>query len=240
MKHAHPSDEPDRERAWQLFRQHRQLLSSLSLAAARRFSVPVSALLDYEHDFVVVVLPRALKSFDPALGSMERWLSVVYKRYLVGELTATRSAAARLHLIDDWEKVAAADEQLDDSSDLAKAASILGRLPPLYRDVLGIYLTHGATVETIAREKKWSRHEALQRTAEGLTAAAVLLGDAQLLTPEELSVCRGAFLEGRSIEELSSLNGLTEHQVRERLRHVVARMVRAAVVTKGEKRHGHL
>ena len=58
------------------------LLRVLASLSRQGYVVPVSDGLDYVHDFLLTQWPAILRTFDPRLGTLERYMSSAFERFV--------------------------------------------------------------------------------------------------------------------------------------------------------------
>ena len=159
---------------------------------------------DLIHEFLLDRAGAALKSFDPQRGSIEGWLFVVFRRFVLGRYREQE----RARRVVSNASVLQSDVALGDPGtrlDLQKTRTALGRLPTQQRRALQVFFGEsGGSIRSVARTLSLSRWRAQRLVSEAMERVAAELGIDLTEGGHEVGQLSGSLaqvLSGHSVEE---------------------------------------
>jgi hypothetical protein len=220
--------------AWNLYADFAELLNALSGPsayefAARRlrrhgFSIGLSELSDLAGQFVLVLLPQAVRSFDPRIGRGHEveWLSTVFYRFALKQMISERVTHSDLQELSSLAASTNSPElslQTDvEHSALQALPEALGRLSARDRLAVELYFGfHGRerTLSEVAQEIGSSEYLAKMSIVRSLGFIAGELGSRGGLDRQEFSLLRLHFNEGLEIKAVAKKLGIDQRMARE-------------------------
>lgn len=158
-------EQPGWDQVWTLYVENADVFRGVFVSLARRgMRLPDDVHTDLVHHFLLERSRPALGRYDPRIGPIGPWLAVVFRRFVLEQLRAEERHRRLL------ERVAADGprDRAPSEGAAAHARSVLQRLPPDHRNVLGVYLAEGRSIRRVAATMGISRYR-----ARGLVTKAI-------------------------------------------------------------------
>lgn len=158
-------------------------------------------------------------------GERAPWLRTTLRHYAIDRLRASHREQRALQ---SWgQAIEARGEAPPLEGERAVVTEALEALPTLERRIIeGTFGLEGEarSERSLGREMSLDRHEVRRRLVDGLLQMVVRHGDASLLTPEQVAVCRLVLLSGCGVAEAGARLGIGTSAARSALKQARAIM----------------
>lgn len=219
------AEEERQQQAWSVYLEHQGVFASVLKSIS---PLQIADGMDLVHDFVIERLPQALASYDPDVGPIRPWLSVVFQRYARRRLAERASLQKRCLSLESLGGIILPQSDSDRTPSLEQQQSIedaFKELPDESRSILFAYFGNGpesGNFRALARRFNLSRHRAQQSFFLALGSLAERLEGKGVLSREEIRICRAHLISGQSFAEIAECFGETEDEIRSLLRSALA------------------
>lgn len=216
--------------AWSLYADFAELLNALSGARAyevaarklrvRDFKINLASLSDLTGQFVLLVLPQAVRSFDPRIGKGREaeWLSTVFYRFALKQLISdrvNRSDLSEIISLPAPEVSLLPDVESSALESLPEALEMLSDRDRLALELYFGFYGRERTLSEVAQKIGSSEYLARMSIIRSLGFLAGALGARGALDHQEFSLLRMHFNEGLELKMAAKKLGIDQRKAKE-------------------------